>query len=1240
MHMNQVRSYAGRAFALCFLFAATLSWAAAPEYRAFWLDAFHSGFFSQSQVDALLGVPGTSQKGEIREANCNMIVVQVRRRYDVAYPSGVGEPYMPGLSPSDFNALEALIKAAHDTTDGKQRVEVHCWSVAFKTGKGQVYSQHIGTPTADLVNFDNYWPTRINSTTGSETADGAFDPGHPKALEYLVNTHMDLVNFQTTAGTNGTDGHIDGIHYDYIRFEGGSEGYNPTSVARFKARYGLTTEPAATDPLFRQWRRDQVSAFVRQMYARIQKTKPWVRQSGAFVTWNPSPTSSTRSAFQTTRPYGNRSDGVYSDWDAWVEEGIVDMAIPMTYYDLGGSYPNDWTRWINFEKDRKFNRHMIIGPGTYLNNIDNAITELLQTRTASPAGNYAHGFCCYSYAVPYKSGSWSAFKPRLLADVTQEPAAIPDMPWKSNPTQGHVMGTVTFAADGRWADFTQVSISGPVSRSQEVDGTGFYAFIDLPPGSYSISASQAGYATTMTNVTIAAGGAETRDMALVVAGPPGILSSPQSVTVYQGANVTFSGNATGAGDVYYQWRFNGQSIPGATGTSYPIPVVSTNDAGSYDFVVTNAFGRATSEVAVLTVIVPVTSDRFVEHWKLAPGSRSYITSATNQRGLAYNPSNGHLLVVNKVTPSVHVMDAETGNDLYSLSTDGVSGGYDSSFYLVMIGVADDGAIYACNMTAAAGTTPFKIYRWANDNPDTTPTVAYSGNPLPSSTQRWGDTLDVRGAGVNTEIIAASRTGAYVAIFKTGNGTTFTSTAVNVSGATGGDFGLGVTFGNGNSFWGKATGRALSLSSYDLSTGTGTVLRTHSLAGNIGPIGVSSNSACLAGVSIETPDNLQLYDVDASTVSLVATNPFATDNDNPHGTGAVDFSPGRVFALSTANGLLAMRYSPKPERPVITADPADLTVGQSQNAQFSVTAVGTPPLSYQWYFGSGEIPGATGSSYTRENAQAIHEGAYSVIVTNAGGSATSAPAILSVVLPPTFTAGPQSQTVIEGASATFQVTMGTEDPSVTYQWLFNGAPIATATRDTYSITSAGAQHEGAYRVVAGNLGGSATSDVATLTVLLRPVVTAQPQNRTLAVGADALFTVSATGADPLSYQWFFNGAEIAGATAPGYTRPGVVNTDAGGYSVVITNVAGKATSEVATLTVSYPSAPSVQAINRLPDQKVSISFEGGPGRFVIESSPDLFTWTNRAVINATNFGFSIEESTTAAPHEFFRIKREP
>src|SRR5690606_10151870 len=179
------------------------------EYRAFWVTGWNSGFRTQSQVDTLLGVVGDpNSKGAIREANCNAVIVQVRRRFDVCYPSGVGEPYMSGLNPSNFNALEAIIKAAHDTTGGKKRIEVHCWSVVFKTDKGQVYNQHRDEPTGSLTDFDNYWPTRRGSVAGAENGDGAIDPGHPKVLEYLVDAHMDLVNFQTVAGPDGTDGRI------------------------------------------------------------------------------------------------------------------------------------------------------------------------------------------------------------------------------------------------------------------------------------------------------------------------------------------------------------------------------------------------------------------------------------------------------------------------------------------------------------------------------------------------------------------------------------------------------------------------------------------------------------------------------------------------------------------------------------------------------------------------------------------------------------------------------------------------------------------------------------------------------------------------------------------------------------------------------------------------------------------------------------------------------------------------
>ena len=463
-----------------------------PEYRALWVDCIHPGLLTQAEVDKLLGVPGDPNSiGDIRAANCNTVVAEVRRAGAVVYDSALDEPW---LTSGNFDALTAVLNAAHDTTGGKKRIEVHAWIVTFLTGGGTIWNAH-----RDVNNPDNYWPTLTD--TGA-TADSAWDPGHPKVQKYIVDVMMDLVN----------NFDVDGVHYDYIRYTGGNQGYNPTSIARYNARYGTTGQPSPTDDLFDQWRRDQITGIVRQVYARIQSTKPQVLQSGSFVTWNPSPAASTRAAFQATRPYGNRSDGVFSDWDAWMQEGIMDIGIPMNYYDDSGPYPDDYDRWLDFIKDRGFNRHMVNGPGLYKNWLDNGdvINQLLITREPSPSGNYCDGFCGFSYWAPYVItkptgyGTWPLFAPVLKAQVTSQWADVPDRPWKSSPTKGHISGSVTRDVD-TWADGATVTVTGPEDRTITCDGTGFYAFIDLTPGTYTLTASLSGYADATRQVNVQIG---------------------------------------------------------------------------------------------------------------------------------------------------------------------------------------------------------------------------------------------------------------------------------------------------------------------------------------------------------------------------------------------------------------------------------------------------------------------------------------------------------------------------------------------------------------------------------------------------------------------------------------------------------------------------------------------------------------------------------------------------------------
>src|SRR5207302_9587868 len=113
----------------------------------------------------------------------------------------------------------------------------------------------------------------------------------------------------------------------------------------------------------------------------------------------------------------------------------------------------------------------------------------------------------------------------------------------------------------------------------------------------------------------------------------------------------------------------------------------------------------------------------------------------------------------------------------------------------------------------------------------------------------------------------------------------------------------------------------------------------------------------------------------------------------------------------------------------------------------------------------------------------------------------------------------------------------------------------------------------------NSDGSVTSAVATLTVTLAPVITSQPTNQTVPQGSNASFAVTAVGAQPLNYQWFFNGTNIFGATDNVLTLTSVQPSDAGLYNALVTNTSGSVTSAAARLTVSTPPAIVSQPTNQ-------------------------------------------------------------
>ena len=270
-------------------------------------------------------------------------------------------------------------------------------------------------------------------------------------------------------------------------------------------------------------------------------------------------------------------------------------------------------------------------------------------------------------------------------------------------------------------------------------------------------------------------------------------------------------------------------------------------------------------------------------------------------------------------------------------------------------------------------------------------------------------------------------------------------------------------------------------------------------------------------------------------------------------------------------------------PSITVQPLSQTVAAGANVNFSVTASGTAPLSYQWRWNGAAILGATNQSFLLANAQPANAGNYSVVVTNSAAMVTSTVAVLTVLTPPLITTQPQSVTKQGGQVASFSAT-ATGSAPLNYQWqqngvnLVNSGRISGATTNALQISNLQSADAGNYALVVSNGAGTVTSAVAVLTVTGPPVILTQPVSQSVTAGATVNFSVTASGTAPFTYQWqkagvnLANGGNVSGVTGPMLTLAPVGTNDAGSYLVKVSNSVGSSNSAVANLTVSV-SAPS-------------------------------------------------------------------
>lgn len=237
-------------------------------------------------------------------------------------------------------------------------------------------------------------------------------------------------------------------------------------------------------------------------------------------------------------------------------------------------------------------------------------------------------------------------------------------------------------------------------------------------------------------------------------------------------------------------------------------------------------------------------------------------------------------------------------------------------------------------------------------------------------------------------------------------------------------------------------------------------------------------------------------------------------------------------------------------------------------------------NYDINFGDGVTKGAPLAVVEHRYAKA---GTYTVTLTvrdragKTGKTTTQVVVQDAVVQPPpvvpTITKQPVGTTIASGETARIEVVATGTEP-LRYQWFDGSVELVLVTTPAFDAKP---QQTSTYVCRVSNKAGSVDSEPATVVVedvaiQVLPMITMQPQSKTITAGQGTGLWVEATGTPPLTYQWFKDDAAIAGATDRTYqTQPLTANTS---YSVDVSNAAGHVRSSVAVVTVAAPGTKRV------------------------------------------------------------------
>jgi hypothetical protein len=550
---------------------------------------------------------------------------------------------------------------------------------------------------------------------------------------------------------------------------------------------------------------------------------------------------------------------------------------------------------------------------------------------------------------------------------------------------------------------------------------------------------------------------------LTVIDPPVITSQPASSTNNAGTTATFTVVATGTAPLSYQWFKNaspltdGGNISGSTNATLTVGDVSDSDMASYTVVVSNVLSSATSLPATLTVIDPpiITSE---------PASR------TNNAGTTAT----FTVVASGTAPSYQWMKNSIKINNATNAT------------LTLSNVQDgDAASYTVYVSNAAG------------NQTSTPATLTVIDP-PVITSEPASRTNNAGTTATFTVVASGTAPNYQWMknnININNATNATLTLNNVQDGDAASYTVYVSNAAGNQTSTPATLTVIdppvitsqpeSVTNIATTTATFTVIATGTVPAYQWFNGTNqlADGGKISGATSNVLTISNVLGADQGSYSVVVSN--------------------AAGVVTSSNALLVVID------PAILDQPVGVTNIEGSTVAFSVTAVGTQPLGYQWQQDGDEVEGATNATLTISNIADSDSGTYTVIITNSVGSITSAPAIL-VTVPPLIVSQPASLAVLVGQPASFTVGVNGALP-FSYQWLKNGPNISGSTDPDYTISQVALTDAGSYQVVVTNPDGSQTSEIATLTVY----ATAAP-TLTIISYADFSATLHLTGIPGFNY----------------------------------------------------------------------------------------------------------------------------